>query len=130
MTDWFGSLKSTVKDITQELNSPGKPNHLFNYKLIFFLISIIVLAVVVVFTQYPQVLTSFARPPQSACGFSDTRCCGGNVCNAGLACYSPDNTTPKKCKSNSAVCGNSVDKPCCIISEESDQRYCNGSLVC
>ena len=131
MTDWFGSLKSKVKDITQKLTTPVKFRHLLNYKLIFFLIIIIAIAVVVVFSQYPQVLTSFAKPPQQPCGFSDTRCCAGGMCNAGLACYSPDNTTPKKCKSNSAVCGNAVDRPCCesTISDEQD-NYCNGNLAC
>ncbi len=126
------NIREWFKDITPKLNSPVKFHHLLKFKLVFFLIIIIAIAVVVVFAQYPQVLRSFAKPPQAPCGFSDTRCCGGNVCNAGLACYSPDNSTPKRCKSNSAVCGNSVDKPCCYPdgTNMDPDGYCNASLRC
>lgn len=132
MTDWFARLKSKVNDIKQKLTSPVEFRHPLNFKLVFFLIIIIAIAVVVVFTQYPQVLRSFAKPSQSICGSYNTRCCTGDLCNigSGLQCYAPDDKTAKKCTTINSVCGSSADKPCCISGTTAWGRFCNASLTC
>lgn len=136
--EWQGKIKAKWKIITQKIKLPGKYKHLFNYRIILLLLFIISIALGVVFSQYPQVLTSFAKkPPRDQCGVSGNHCCPisedrPKPCNPGLECYAPNSDTVPVCKSNASVCGNSVDRPCCLPDggNERTQEFCNGGLAC
>lgn len=122
--EWLGIIKSKFKTLTQKLNSAGKYKHLFNHKIVYLLIIVFTIALAVVFSQYPQILTSKAAPPkQSKCSLGE-KCCNNDYCKSGLVCYE------KHCQTLENICGKELDDPCCPVGAASAKCDGNSKLVC